>query len=79
MEKRKAAEWNKPWRITENKELTLYDVNVKILTLLNNTESAAACVMHKARLDNLMTPLRLKMSEYEFEVAVEIFSSLIRG
>ena len=35
--------------------------------------------MHKAKLDNLMTPLGLEMSDYEFEVATEISSSLIHG
>lgn len=35
--------------------------------------------MQKARLDNLMTPLSLKMSNYEFELATEISSSLTHG
>lgn len=53
---------------------------MKILILLKNTEEiVAACVMHKAKLDNLMTSLGLKMSDYEFEVAIEISSTLIHG
>lgn len=48
---------------------------MKVLVLLKNTENAAACVMHKTRLDNLMTPLGLRMSDYEFEVAIGISSS----
>lgn len=52
---------------------------MKIPILLKNTENAAACVIHEERLDNLMTPLALKLSDYEFEVAIEISCSLING
>lgn len=53
---------------------------MKIPILLKNTEeNVAAGVMHNERLDNLMTPPGLKMSDYEFEIAIETSSTLIHG